>query len=55
MTAPDLVRDTTVNERMTWGNCPVCRAKHGEACNPDIGVPLGRDVNGMPPTEGMRR
>ena len=46
------IRQLSVDERMTWGNCPVCSATHGTRCNPDVGIALGRTVSGLPPTEG---
>jgi hypothetical protein len=48
----DLVRDTTQHERLTWGKCPVCSAEHGEPCDSNVGIPLGRNVNGHAPTTG---
>ncbi len=48
-----VLRDTTPEERMTWGECPVCHAKHGEACNGAVGIPFGRNVHGQVPTEGV--
>ena len=41
-----LCRDTTIEERMTWGECPQCHAKHGEPCNADVGIQLGVKVGG---------
>ena len=40
------IRETTVDERAVWGLCPVCRAEHGEPCNPDVGLQLGQPVGG---------
>lgn len=45
-------RATTYVERATWGNCPVCKAEHGVRCDPNIGIALGRNVNGMLPEDG---
>lgn len=42
------VRELTYEERATWGECPVCGAPHGEFCNPDIGFPVGRGLDGFP-------
>ena len=47
-----MIRESTYEERATWGECPACHAKHGEPCNPDVGIPLGVNINGMPPREG---
>jgi hypothetical protein len=33
------ITDLTIEERHTWGKCPVCGAEHGQACKPD-------DING---------
>lgn len=49
----DVERDTTDEERMAWGECPVCHAEHGERCSPNVGIPLGRNIHGRPPTEGV--
>jgi len=45
-------RDTTYEERATWGECPICHAKHGEPCDPGVGFPLGMTLSGRPPTDG---
>jgi len=45
-------RETTYAERATWGECPVCNAKHGVPCDGNIGIALGRNVNGEPAPEG---
>lgn len=45
-------RALTTDERMLWSTCPVCQAKHGEACSGLIGIPLGGNVRGERPTEG---
>lgn len=34
-------RELSYNERAAYGECPVCHAKHGERCNPNIGNPWG--------------
>lgn len=39
-------RDTTYEERATWGECPVCHAAHGEWCHAEIGLQLGVKVGG---------
>lgn len=46
------VRETTYEERATWGTCPVCAAEHGMRCDSNVGIALGRNVNGDAPTEG---
>jgi hypothetical protein len=33
------ITDLTIEERHTWGKCPVCGVEHGQACKPD-------DING---------
>jgi hypothetical protein len=48
-------RETTVDERCTWGECPSCGAKHGERCNPDVGLAIGYAVGGGPPRDGVHR
>lgn len=35
------VRETTIAERLTWGECPVCHAQPGEFCHADVGLQLG--------------
>jgi hypothetical protein len=45
-------RELRPEERMVWGECPVCKAKHGEPCNSDVGFALGMNVNGKRPSEG---
>ena len=41
-----MARETTVDERMTWGTCPACKAAPGEWCRAEVGVHLGRTVSG---------
>lgn len=43
-TAPPLQRELTNGERFTWGDCPVCHAKHGEWCDSAVGIPLGVSI-----------
>lgn len=45
-------RETTVEERMAWGECPACGARHGEPCHPEVGFPVGRNARGEPPRVG---
>lgn len=47
------IRELSYDERATWGECPVCKAKHGEWCNGLVGVSLGRNVNGDIPEHGV--
>lgn len=51
-TAPPIERDTTMSERMTWGVCGVCGAKHGEFCRADVGVQLGVKLDGSRMKDG---
>lgn len=37
----ELVRGLTWAESITWGECPVCHAPHGEKCNPNVGLRIG--------------
>lgn len=37
-TALPIERDLTYDERATWGQCPVCQAKHGEWCDGTRGM-----------------
>ena len=46
-------RELTYDERATYGECPVCHAKHGEWCDGNIGVPLGQSVSGYPTSNGV--
>ena len=39
-------RETSYEERATWGVCPVCSAGHGEWCHAEIGAQLGVRVDG---------
>lgn len=39
-------RELTYHERAVYGTCPVCGAGHGNPCNPDMGIPLGFNING---------
>ena len=38
-------RETTYEERATWGTCPICGAEPGEWCEPagtpSLGIPVG--------------
>ena len=47
------IRELTLEERMVLGHCPICHAEHGDPCHPGVGIPLGRLVSGLPPTEGV--
>ncbi len=46
-------RELTYAERATWGECPVCHAPHGEWCNGEVGIPLGRTLSGNLPSDGV--
>ena len=39
-------RETTYEERATWGICPVCGAGDGEWCHAEIGAQLGVLLDG---------
>jgi len=39
------VRELSFDERSRWGACSTCGARHGEACNPSVGFPLGTPVS----------
>jgi len=39
-------RETTFEERATWGACPVCAAQHGEWCHAEVGAQLGVRAGG---------
>jgi hypothetical protein len=43
----------TFEERAKWGECPACGAKDGEACDANIGFPLGKLPSGDSPKEGV--
>lgn len=49
----DHVRELTYEERATWGECPVCHVSHGQRCDGNVGIALGRTVNGGLPTDGV--
>jgi hypothetical protein len=38
--------ELTFEERATFGDCPVCFAKHGQPCHPEYGIHLGTNVHG---------
>lgn len=38
------LRELTIEERATWGTCPVCKAEHLERCDCD-GAHIARLVN----------
>ena len=40
-------RETTFEERATWGKCQVCGADHGEWCHAEIGAQLGVRADGQ--------
>ena len=39
-------RETTFEERATWGTCPTCKAGPGEWCYADAGIQLGTPAGG---------
>ena len=39
-------RELSYDERIRWGECPVCHASHGEYCHPDVGIQMGRHIDG---------
>lgn len=45
-------RETTFEERATWGECPVCHAPDGEWCSAAIGIQLGQRVDGRRMNDG---
>ena len=44
-----ITKELTTEERMTWGECPVCHAKHGENCDPGMGLQLGLGIGPINP------
>lgn len=48
-----IIKELTQEERFTWGECPVCSVKHGERCNGDVGIALGRNIHGEIPEGGV--
>lgn len=46
-------RKLTFDERATWGDCPVCKAPDGEPCHPEVGFPIGLNVKGERPKDGV--
>jgi hypothetical protein len=46
------IRETTIEERMTWGECPVCHAPHGEWCHSSVGLQLGSKGDGTRMKDG---
>lgn len=45
-------RDLSFEDRMRWGECPVCKAPDGTACYAAVGVQLGQRVDGRPMQDG---
>lgn len=45
-------RETTMDERLKWGVCPVCGAKPGEYCRADVGLQLGVKADGTRMKDG---
>ncbi len=48
----EIERDTTLEERIRWGVCPVCKAGHGEYCCAAVGFQLGHRVDGRRMQDG---
>ena len=40
-----IIKELSYEERATWSTCPVCKAKHGEVCDPNFGITLGPIVH----------
>ncbi len=47
------VLELTYDVARLWGVCPVCAAKHGQPCIGTVGIPLGMNVQGRPPADGV--
>jgi hypothetical protein len=43
---PDRTRVLTFEERIRWGDCPICEAKDGEPCHAEVGLQLGTRADG---------
>ncbi len=39
-------REATFETRARWGECPVCGAGHGDWCNAEVGIHIGRKADG---------
>lgn len=48
-----MVRELSYDEMARYGTCPVCLASHGEPCDPNLGIPLGRTISGALPQNGV--
>lgn len=46
------VRELTFDERSKWGECPTCKAPHGEYYHADVGLQLGVRVDGRRMRDG---
>lgn len=42
--AEQIERDTTIEERLTWVECPTCGAKRGENCIGELSVNFGTNA-----------
>lgn len=49
----EVIRELSIGERMKWGDCPVCEAKHGQPCDPNVGIHFGKTASGRPIEEGV--
>lgn len=45
-------RNLEMRERLTWGECPVCKAPDGEFCRAAVGLQLGVRVDGKRMEDG---
>jgi hypothetical protein len=48
----ETIHELSYDERAVWGECPVCHARPGESCHPEVGILLGVNVDGKPPENG---
>lgn len=48
----ELIKELTFEDRSKWGDCPACKAVHGEPCDYNVGIPLGLNAYGVRPIEG---
>ena len=48
----ELIKELTFEDRSTWGDCSVCKAVHGEACDSNVGISLGLNAYGKRPIDG---
>lgn len=48
-----MVRELSYDEMARYGTCEVCGAKHGQPCDGNFGIALGRTVSGGLPENGV--